>query len=210
MTGQAYDEQIWVDEARKLAGIRRDVAAGLGAGLNVLIVAHFENMLSVIARRLRAEGFEARTYAGDASALCATGQRPAFVWITLASHLGTGAFASGGKTEEITLRVLAAEHHPLPAPDEALLAALSSLPCRSSVTFHVALTDALLARFVGESALALLKKLGHAEDESLSHPLITKAIRGAQEKVAKQARGALPTLSAEEWFQHNMERRDGL
>ncbi|HEX6622092.1 MAG TPA: hypothetical protein VF064_00160, partial [Pyrinomonadaceae bacterium] len=145
-----HEDKVWTDEARKLEGIRRDVEEARGEGLSVLVVAHFENMLSSVSQRLRECSIEFKTYAsGDPSALCARasgGGAPPSVWVVLASHLWTSGHAVAPKSGEVSLRVLVAEHHPLLAKDEALLAALLRLPCRSRVTFHAALDDALLAR----------------------------------------------------------------
>ena len=201
-----HEGKIWTDEARKLEGVRRDVEEARGEGLSVLVVAHFENMLSSVSRKLRECSIEFKTYSsGDPAALCATheGGAAASVWVVLASHLSTSGYAAPPKSGEVSLRVLVAEHHPLPARDEALLAALLRLPCRSRVTFHAALNDALLARVVGEGTMGLLKMLGHTDEECISHPVLSRAIRGVQEKIARSARGDLPTASAEDWFKYN-------
>jgi preprotein translocase subunit SecA len=201
-----HEDKIWTDEARKLEGIRRDVEEARGEGLSVLVVAHFENVLSSVSKRLRECSIEFKTYAsGDSSALCAGagGGAAVSVWVVLASHLLTSGYAVTPKAGEVSLRVLVAEHHPLLAKDEALLAALLRLPCRSRVTFHAALNDALLARVVGEGTMNLLKMLGHTDEECISHPVLSRAIRGVQEKIARRARGDLPTASAEDWFEYN-------
>jgi hypothetical protein len=202
-----HEDKIWTDEARKLEGVRRDVDEARGEGLSVLVVAHFENVLAVVSKKLRECSIEFKTYAsGDPAALCATrregGAAPS-VWVVLASHLWTSASAVAPKSGEVSLRVLVAEHHPLLAKDEALLAALTRLPCRSRVTFHAALNDALLARVVGEGTRGLLKMLGHTDEECISHPVLSRAIRGVQEKIARRARGDLPTASAEDWLKYN-------
>jgi hypothetical protein len=202
-----HEDKIWTDEARKLEGVRRDVEEARGEGLSVLVVAHFEDMLSSVSRKLRECSIESKTYSsGDPAALCVRagggGAAPS-VWVALASHLSTGGYAVPPKSGEVSLRVLVAEHHPLPARDEALLAALLRLPCRSRVTFHASLNDALLARVVGEGTMGLLKVLGHTDEECISHPVLSRAIRGVQEKIAKSARGDLPTASAEDWLKYN-------
>jgi hypothetical protein len=205
-TATTYEDKIWTDAARKLEGIRREAEEARGAGLSVLVVAHFENMLAGVSQRLRECSIEFKTYAaGDSSALCATrrgGAAPS-VWVVLASHLWASAAAVTPESGEVSLRVLVAEHHPLLTKDEALLAALARLPCRSRVTFHAALNDALLARVVGEGTMNLLKMLGHTDEECISHPVLSRAIRGVQEKIARRARGDLPTASAEDWFKYN-------
>lgn len=204
MTVSAYEDKVWTDGARKLEGIRRDVEGARGEGMSVLVVAHFESALSVVTKKLRECSVEVKTYSsGDPAALCAKGRGASAVWVVLASHLWAGAVAVTRQMEDATLCVLVAEHHPLAAKDDALLAALARLPCPSRVTFHAALTDALLARVVGEGTFGLLKKLGHTDDECLSHPFISSAIRRVQEKIGKQARGDVPTLSVEDWFKYN-------
>src|SRR5215207_9953982 len=93
-----YEDKIWTDGARKLEGIRRDVEEARGEGLSVLVVAHFESVLSSVSQRLRECSVEFKTYApGDSSVLCAraSGGDAATppVWVVLASHLSTSGYA---------------------------------------------------------------------------------------------------------------------
>lgn len=84
MTGASGDDKVWVDEERKLEGIRRDVAEAFSDGLDVLVIAHFEDLLSVVAKRLRECSIEHRTHPfGDPSALCAKrhGGAASAVWL---------------------------------------------------------------------------------------------------------------------------------
>lgn len=207
MANLGFEEKVWVDGERKLEGVRQDIARAAAEEKNVLLLAHFEETLSALASSLRARSVPYQThFDDDASALCAParGDEGAKVWLALASHFRAQGPAPAGGARVSRILVLVAEHHPLPSKDEAVVEAASRVPCRSEIVFHTALTDALLKRFGGERLQGLLKQLGLKEDEYVSHPLISKAIRSAQEKIGRQVAGELPTRSAEEWFGYNL------
>ena len=83
-----HEDKIWTDEARKLEGVRRDVEEARGEGVSVLVVAHFENMLSSVSRKLQECSIELKTYSsGDPAALCVRaggGCAAPSVWVALA------------------------------------------------------------------------------------------------------------------------------
>lgn len=207
MANLPFEEKVWVDGGRKLEGVCRDIARADAEGSNVLLLAHFEETLSALASALRARSVRHRTHFNDdGSSLCssARGDEGPRVWLTLASHFRPQGSALTGGARAARVLILVVEHHPLLSQDEAVLEASSRVPCRVELVFHTALTDALLERFGGERLRGLLKQLGHPEDECVSHALISKAIRNAQEKIGRQVSGGLPTRSAEEWFEYNM------
>ncbi|HEU4479235.1 MAG TPA: hypothetical protein VFR80_12010, partial [Pyrinomonadaceae bacterium] len=61
-----------------------------------------------------------------------------------------------------------------------------------------------LLHFNGDSMQRLLKKIGIDESETLSHPLITKAMANAQEKIESSVPQDLQTESIEDWFKYNI------
>ena len=206
MARESYEEIVWADAGRKLNGVCREAEEARRAGLNVLVVAHFEGTLSAAAAALRERGIEHRSGSSlEPSSLCGAG---ASVWLALAAHLRKPephASAAAGGSER--LRVVVAEHHPLASRDRAIVEAVRALPCAARVTFHAALTDPLFSRFGGERILGLMKRMGLDESEPVSHPLISGAVRKAQEKIEKKVHGELPVSSAEVWFKYNL--RDG-
>jgi hypothetical protein len=202
-----FEEKVWVDGGRKLEGIRQDLALAAAQRSNVLLLAHFEETLSALGSMLRARSVQFRTHFNDdASALCADGHgdEAPKLWLTLASHFGARGSAPTGDTRGPGVLILVAEHHPLASGDEAVLEAAARVPCRSRIVFHAALTDALLMHLGGERLQRLTKTLGLEETECISHPLVSAAIRRAQEKLSRQVAGELPTRSAEEWFKYNL------
>lgn len=97
-----------------------------------------------------------------------------------------------------------AEHHPLPARDQAIIDAAQNLPRETRICFHAALTDPLLVYFGAGQITRWYKQLGADEESSLSHHLIDTAIRAAQEKVAQRVVNEMPTSSADDWFKYNL------
>ena len=89
--------------------------------------------------------------------------------------------------------------------EQEILDTLAALPCLHDITFHMALTDALMRHFGGERIASLMKSMGAEEEEFLSHPMITKSVRRAQEKVEKKVRREKEAESAEEWMRYNLE-----
>ncbi len=207
MANLPFEEKVWVDGGRKLEGIRRDLAQAAVEATNVLLLAHFDDTLSALGSMLRAASLQHQThFSDDASALCAKsqGDGQAKVWLTPASHFRAQGAALTSGTQGSRVLILVAEHHPLAAKDQSILEAASRVPCQHTIIFHTALTDALLMRFGGERLQGLMRQLGHDESECVSHPLISTAIRKAQEKIGSQVAGELPTRSAEEWFKYNL------
>lgn len=53
----------------------------------------------------------------------------------------------------------------------------------------------------------LLRRMGLADDDCISHELISHAIRGAQEKIGSQVKQEMQTQSAEDWFRYNLREK---
>lgn len=210
MARPAYVDKIWVDSDRKLKGLCDEAAQARADNLNVLVVAHFENTLAAVDSMLRARSIDHHTFfASDYQALCAKGQdsKEGKVWLALSPYLRFREPSSNKETGEARLCVLFSEHHPMASKDEALLEVITGLPCRNSIVFHTALTDGFLSHFGGEKLMGLLRQMGHDEDTYLSHPMVSAAIRRAQEKIDKQVSQEMRTRSEEEWFRYNIVDR---
>ncbi len=54
------------------------------------------------------------------------------------------------------------------------------------------------------SVIRMLQTLQPSENEYISHPLVTSAIRKAQKNIKKKAKGNNRVDSMEEWFQYNL------
>lgn len=111
--------------------------------------------------------------------------------LVLASHLHPSQLA--GRT------VVFAEHYPLHKKEMELFERLQ-LP---EIIVHAALNEPLLLQFGGERIAGLMKQLGMAAEESVSHPMISKAIVNAQEKIEKKVVTESLATSAAQWIAKN-------
>jgi hypothetical protein len=216
------DDKVWWNVARKLEGICEEIAAAKAGSSNVLLLAHFEGTLANVEAALRAHSIEIKRFSQfDSSVLCSpsldsTGK----VWSGLArsfqaTHAGGsddwGATRLRSPVEtpfQIPLQIIVAEHHPLLSKDEHLIQAAATITCEAQLTVHIALDDPLLTNFGARSIQGLYKRLGIDEETCLSNPMITTAIRRAQEKIESQVPRDLPAWSIEDWFRHNLPAKE--
>ena len=57
---------------------------------------------------------------------------------------------------------------------------------------------------VTEQQNAIMKQMGIQEDELIEHPLISKSIRNAQDKIAQQVNLEQSAQSQKEWIKKNI------
>lgn len=200
-----YEDKVWMDGERKLAGLCDDVQAATQEGLAVIVIAHFEATRAAVEQALRERSIQhQRSLSSSLAPLCDSIGSPsgAKVWLLLRSafaDLSSGGSPSGG------LAVLIAEHHPMESREQELLERIAAHPCVRSIRFHIALTDPLMQKFGGERLIGMMKSLGGDTDEVLSHPMISSSIRRAQEKIENKVRRETDAQSAEEWIRVNVE-----
>jgi hypothetical protein len=95
-----------------------------------------------------------------------------------------------------------AEHYPLREKEEAVFEELKL----KEVTIYSSLDEPLFTSFGGERIAGLIKKLGMDETESIEHPMISKSIQNAQEKISKKISFEQSAPSQDEWFIKNFAR----
>jgi preprotein translocase subunit SecA len=212
------DDQVWWDQERKLKGICEQIAAFRAGGSQVLLLAHFEGTLATVESALRTHSIEIKRISQfDSAVLClpsldSTGK----VWSGLArsfqaTRAGTphvwGATRLRSPVEtpyQKPLQIIVTEHHPMRSKDEHLIESAATITCEAQLTVHIALDDPLLTHFGVRSIQNLYQRLGIDEETALSNPMITTAIRRAQEKIESQVPRDLPAWSIEDWFRHNL------
>ena len=82
-------------------------------------------------------------------------------------------------------------------------APLDGLPYPCVLRHHLSLEDALLRMFGGDSVIATLRRLGMREEEAVNSKMVSRRLRGAQNRIAKAATSDLPADSAEQWLRLN-------
>ena len=199
------DDKVWFDSEQKLSGIVSDVRAEIEAGNNVLVLSHFPVALSKLIRSLTDANVQHRSYSAyDIAQLCEAA--PGTVWVGVARAFQPPPTLHRSGPNKAGLKILVLEHHPRRSKDQVLLEFAEQLVCKPEVRFYFSLDDPLLLHFNGDAIQRLFKKMGIDENESLSHPLITKAMANAQEKLESNVPQDLQAESIEDWFRYNLNR----
>ncbi|MCU0918396.1 MAG: hypothetical protein MUC88_28110 [Planctomycetes bacterium] len=201
------EHRIFPSTSARMAAIAREARDLLGQGCGVMVATHFSSDLPVVEQALSSAGVAASTFAtpfdlqGIADVLA--GDAP-FAALVLAKLLSPQSLAGVRPTTGRQLAWIVAQHHPTVAGDEAILEIVRALPATSMVCFYDSLDTPLFLRFGGERVQHLWAGLNLEQDQCVSHPIVTRTIRQAQEKIAKQARSNLDAASAEAWFRQNL------
>lgn len=177
--------RIWVSVEEKYAGIVDEIEAWISVGVEVIVVlAHFEDVLRDLRDRI-----------------------PEFPQATV-SLLSSSEFdanlANTLRIDETTsLGLIVAERHPLLSVDDHLVEVAEMLPCRSRLSPHLSMEDAVLRLFGGDEMRAMMSRLGIEQGEPLQSQMLARRVQGAQKKIEQQAYGNAPAKSAEEWLEIN-------
>ena len=91
------------------------------------------------------------------------------------------------------------EHYPLAAREQQLFSSFH----KNSITVYSSLDESFFKHFGGERISAMLGKMGLQENEAISHPMISKAIRNAQDKLAQKITIEQTAHSSDEWMHRN-------
>jgi len=96
--------------------------------------------------------------------------------------------------------VVFVEHYPLAAVEQSLFlkSGLQEAPVLS------ALDEPFFQKFGGPNLVDLMRKLDMKEDDIVSHSLVSKSIRRAQDKIAGKVKIDQKAASPEEWFSINL------
>ncbi|MDZ4682716.1 MAG: hypothetical protein SH848_06355 [Saprospiraceae bacterium] len=94
------------------------------------------------------------------------------------------------------------EHYPLASRETK---AMHTWKPKDMVAF-VSLEDPLLQLFGGDNLIALVKKMGLGETETLEHKMISRSIRNAQEKLDKSVVHEQLADSQQSWFAANAKK----
>ena len=98
--------------------------------------------------------------------------------------------------------VVFVEHYPLPDKEQSLFSRLNL----AEVPVLSALDEPLFETFGGENITELMKKMGMKKDDIVSHAMVTKSIRRAQDKIAEKVKIDQSATSPEEWFSINLRK----
>lgn len=178
---------IWLNTSAKIKGIRKDVVAQRSLGVaGILLVAHFDDVLE--------ELFKVAAENGN--------NIP--IKVSLAKDLSPDLVSEWSANTSATIAIIVGERHPLPKHDDDVQQFAESLSVPVRLIRHVSLDDPLMTAFAGEWVKNLLGKIGMAEDEAIESNMVSRRIKAAQQKIAKEAFGDSDAGSAAEWFDANV------
>ncbi len=197
------DDKVWFDEATKLQQVCNDVSAARLDGHSVLLLSFFDATLSRLSNQLSEKGIgHDRFSIFNPAELCASSGGKVWLGSALALNVGLATSLAASGT---ALEIIVAEHHPMQSRDQQVIDSAKRLACEGRLCFHFSLEDPVMKQFGTETIKALYERLGIPKDECISHHLVTKAIRTAQEKIESQVGKDVPTHSAEDWFKYNLK-----
>lgn len=91
-------------------------------------------------------------------------------------------------------------HYPLLTKENEVLAKLQL----KKTVFYSSLDEPLFMHFGGERIAHLMQVMGLPENEAVEHPMITSAIKNAQEKISKEIVVEHLATSQSDWFSKNI------
>jgi preprotein translocase subunit SecA len=171
------EDCVWMSHAARLQGLNREVGVLAEAEQSVLVVALSLADLDELEAALAQHQPSRCADVFGREALRERLSKAGSVTAALSGALGAGVKAPPGNGVDI----LVYGRNDNRAADEAILAFADALGPNAHIAFHVSLDDPLLKAF-GASLVPMLEKLGMKENEPISHAMVTRAIRNAQDK----------------------------
>ncbi|MBU0552449.1 hypothetical protein KKF91_05955 [Myxococcota bacterium] len=206
-----FTDYVYMDALAKQRGWTAWTRRALEEGRRPLLLYHFPRSLEPLRRALD-EVDVAVEILTDLSALGDgdVGRRAARVLSSgliperrLGSHAGRRAPPALVQTP---VDVLLIERYPIPARDQRVLALRGWLGAGARFIAFSAFDDPLFERVGAERLQAMIRGLGLEPDEPLTHRMISRAIEGAQAKVARRARSDHGAEDAAGWWARNAPR----
>jgi hypothetical protein len=177
---QRGEDTVWMNHGARLRGVSREVAA----------LAEAERSVVVVALTLPALDELGAALATHQPVRCADVFAKDGLRLNL-SRKGTVAIALSGALPldvnpgaEVGVDVIVYGRNDSRAADEGIARFADALGANAHITFHLSLEDRLLQAFAG-SIQPLLEKLGMSADEPITHSMVTRSIKNAQEKMGR-------------------------
>jgi preprotein translocase subunit SecA len=177
------EDHVWVTDAARKAGLLREVDRLAGEGASVAVVTLTpttqDEMVKGLERHVPAA---CRDLFGQGALRLRLGQAGR-VSVALASALPRpepfAPTTEADASSSVPVEVVVCGRHDRRDADEAVVAFADGLGPRARVTFHLSFDDPLLAQ-LGGRVKEMLERLGMAEDQPVTHRMVTQAVERAQ------------------------------
>jgi hypothetical protein len=203
-------DRVFLTRAAKWCALRETVAEMRAKGECGVIVAHFPATLSDVARHLADHGVPTETQdqvvrpRDLAHRLQQHRERPFLLLPAPVLELDDGETTPVDGLSAVT--VLVPEMHPLPEREGDVEAFAEQLPS-PRLTCFASLEDPVMELFAGAWLQEMLKNIGMKEDEEIRSSMVSRQIRRAQQKIARQVQSEVAARSVEEWMDRNVPGR---
>jgi preprotein translocase subunit SecA len=188
MIRRDYPDLIYRDQEAKFKAVVKEIKERHKRGQPVLVGTTSIEMNELLSGMLTRAGvphkvLNAKHHEQEAAIIAEAGQRGAVTVATNMAGRGVDIVLGEGVAELGGLCVIGTERHESRRIDNQLRGRAGRQGDPGESHFFVSLEDELLRRFVGPRVKGLLERFGMDGDEPLEHPLVTKTIEQAQQKV---------------------------
>lgn len=208
-----FTERMWSTTAQKIDDLVAQVRRCHALGAYPVAVAHFRATQQRLLDAFDKSGIAAHGISSPAQfpAELPDGWAPRTAILVLSSETIPPSSQRPPRARPEAARrapvsVHLAEHYPSPDRDQEVLGLATIWPSPTEFTCYTALDEPWLIPFRVEGVRQLLARLGMDEATVLSHPVLQRALRSAQQQIAQRVRHEQRCESCEEWMQCNLPR----
>lgn len=200
-----FTENVCVNEEAKRKNMMTALRKSLSGGCITIVTYHFRNNHDTFIEWLEREKIP---YQEESNAYWLDGLTTASnkVHLILAKDL-IGRVRQAVPETPIEIEVHLIEHYPLPAKDKVVLSLAETISARIRFIAWSSLDEPLMRFFGGERITGMMKQLGMKDNAIITHPFVAKAIRNAQEKIARKTVSESEYRSSDEWFTRHFSEK---
>ncbi len=192
------EDKVWMHSAARYLNLTKDLEAMTGRGQTLLLSSFFGDTHLYLSELLEKTQISFNLCGSPGQII--SGKINLIQASVLIKEKQLQAFSGPAGPLVIVLP----EHHPLFGVEEGFFEALESCGGEVVCRFYLSLDDPLFQLFGAANIVQMMQRLGMAEEEHISHSLISQAIAKAQVKTEKKAKNAFSADSAEAWYNKNM------
>jgi hypothetical protein len=208
-----FTERLWSTTAQKIGDLVAQVRRCPALGLYPITVAHFRATQQRLLDAFAKSGIAAHGISSPSQfpAELPDGWSPRTAIPVLSSETippsslrPLRAHPEAARLAPVSVHL--AEHYPSPDRDQDVLALATIWPRAIEFTCYTGLDEPWLMPFGVEGVRQLIASLRMDEATVLSHPVLQRALRSAQQRIAQRVRHEQRCDSCEEWIQCNLPR----
>ena len=202
---------VLLTENETSAAFAEDVQHALRHQKAALVISHFTDTHKRVQVQLELLGLTCKTLtavselnSGQLESLARTGV-VALVPFPLIQMASPFPKSSGSPMGDADLFV--PELHPTRRRDALVESFAHSIPFTTHLKYYAAIQSPLLSSFMDpEKMSGLLQQIGIKLDERIEHPMVTKALFKAQQRLEKKVAREQQAASQQQWFDLNLPR----